>query len=648
MADQVLQLEVRLENGQLKVATRESKDQIKGFADETEKAGKKSKSAFDGIAEGVNVAKAAIAGFMALKLVGYVKDLVVSAVKSAAAFETQALSLETMLGSAEKAKLMLGKLQAFATATPFTLPGLASATEMMLGFGIAADDIIPNLKMLGDVSGGNEQKLNSLTLAFSQVSSNGKLMGQDLLQMINAGFNPLNEMSKTTGKSMGQLKQEMEKGGISAGMVRDAFISATGPGGQFAGMMDRQSQSLNGLSSTMEDTYGELGRMVGNKLLPVLKLMVIDATSAGEGLKDAAESVGIFIAESVSSFMIGFNRIRLFAAEYKRLKAEVIMGVDEIQLRIAELSGQGGSKFANQLRADLYRQKAAWADNTIEIYKAEKAIMQYSIAHANASKKAAATPKDAGKPGLPSKPDEFSGAGGVDKAAEEYTQKKALLDEFNMYDLSQNEFNQLKKNEREQQAVNYYEQVLRAKLGLDSRYAQGLATVTSTASTFMAQENIALFRFGQALAITKGVQDTASGILKAWSMGPILGPIGAAIVGTAGALQIADIAKQKPPQPPAQKVKIETPVLETGGFVQGSYSGTMVTVGEKGKSEAVVPFENDEYMNKFREAMMPGGINIYISGNLVDSQNLLELVDALQDERARNMGATKYTLRTPY
>src|SRR5690606_25401177 len=94
-------------------------------------------------------------------------------------------------------------------------------------------------KAIGDIAMGDANKMNSLTLAYSQMTSTGKLMGQDLLQMINAGFNPLNEISKKTGKSIGDLKKEMEQGKISANMVEKAFIGATSEGGQFYMMAEK-------------------------------------------------------------------------------------------------------------------------------------------------------------------------------------------------------------------------------------------------------------------------------------------------------------------------------------------------------------------------------------------------------------------------
>lgn len=176
-----------------------------------------------------------------------------------------------MLGSAELAKQHLDELNKFAVETPYDVTDLASASAMMQNFGISAKNVMPYLKMLGDVAGTDKERFKSLTLAFSQIQSSGQLMGQDLLQLINAGFNPLQEISKTTGKSMKELKDVMSKGGISAQMVTDAFMQATSAGGKFAGNLKAQSTTLNGLWSTFLGGLSELGRIIGEAAGPALK-----------------------------------------------------------------------------------------------------------------------------------------------------------------------------------------------------------------------------------------------------------------------------------------------------------------------------------------------------------------------------------------
>jgi len=191
-----------------------------------------------------------------------------SIVKMGADLEQSKISFDVLLGSAQKAKIMLDGINKFANDTPYENKGLIDNAKMMLSFGTSAEKILPNLKMLGDIAMGDANKMSSLTLAFSQMSSAGKLQGQDLLQMINAGFNPLQELQKMTGKSMGTLRSEMEKGKISATMVEAAFQHATSKGGLFFGMMDKMSQTASGKFSTLVGTLRQTGAEIGLKLLP--------------------------------------------------------------------------------------------------------------------------------------------------------------------------------------------------------------------------------------------------------------------------------------------------------------------------------------------------------------------------------------------
>lgn len=219
-------------------------------------------------------------GFSALKLVEAGKN----AIKASSNFEQANISFEVMLGSAEKAQKLVRDLEQMGNVTPFETQDLLEASKVLLNFGVSLEEIMPDLQMLGDISGGNKDKMQSLTLAFAQMSSAGRLMGQDLLQMINAGFNPLQVMSEKTGKSMAELKEAMGKGQISVNAVRQAFVDATSEGGRFYGMMDKQSQSLEGLSSTMNDAYTLMTRSISDLALPLLKEQVVEITNVINGL----------------------------------------------------------------------------------------------------------------------------------------------------------------------------------------------------------------------------------------------------------------------------------------------------------------------------------------------------------------------------
>lgn len=186
--------------------------------------------------------------------------------------EFQSTSFEVILGSKNAAQKLVNDIRQYAAKTPYEKLGLGKAAQTMLGYGIAQEKIMDNLKMLGDIAMGDENKLNSLTLAFSQVQSTGRLTGQDLLQMINAGFNPLGVIAEKTGKTIGELKKEMEKGAISAQMIEEAFRSATGPGGKFFGMANKMSRTLGGRLSTLRDNFNDLFLNLFNIIAPLLHL----------------------------------------------------------------------------------------------------------------------------------------------------------------------------------------------------------------------------------------------------------------------------------------------------------------------------------------------------------------------------------------
>lgn len=181
------------------------------------------------------------------------------------------ISFEVMLGNMDKAKQMIYDISQYAIVTPFTTKEISDGAKMLLNYGDAENNILPDLKLLGDVSGGNSEKFKNMTYGFAQIMATGRLMGQDLRQLIDAGFNPLQEMSKKTGKSMADLKKDMEDGLISSKMVRDAFISATSEGGRFYGMMKKQSQTVGGLWSTFVDTVQLRLIKLFNQLAPVIK-----------------------------------------------------------------------------------------------------------------------------------------------------------------------------------------------------------------------------------------------------------------------------------------------------------------------------------------------------------------------------------------
>lgn len=193
---------------------------------------------------------------------GVLKALGSEMIRVRGEFQSMQTAIETMVGK-DMAGQLIPQIKELAKISPLTMSDMVGAEKMMLGFNIQAEDTIKYLKAISDISMGESSKFNSLTLAFSQMSAAGKLMGQDLNQMINAGFNPLQIISEKTGKSIATLKNEMSKGAVSAEMVQQAFIDATSAGGKFYNMSENASKTINGQLSMMQDAWDNALNEIG-------------------------------------------------------------------------------------------------------------------------------------------------------------------------------------------------------------------------------------------------------------------------------------------------------------------------------------------------------------------------------------------------
>ena len=276
-----IDFEIRLRNADLRRDAEQAKKTFKGIGDRVAEEGKRIDETFK------NIGKAAAAYFTATTFFEFGKS-VVNVRKEVESLE---ISFTTLLGSESKAKALFSELNEFAVKTPMQLNDLAKGAQTLLGFGISAERVMPILKQLGDVSMGNRDKFNSLTLAFAQATSAGKLQGQDLLQMINAGFNPLNEIAKKTGKSIGELKDDMSKGKISANDLAEALESATKQGGLFYGMLEKQSKGIEGSLSNLEGAWQNVQNKIGESLQGEFVEAVELATVAVEHYEDFVKVV---------------------------------------------------------------------------------------------------------------------------------------------------------------------------------------------------------------------------------------------------------------------------------------------------------------------------------------------------------------------
>ena len=228
------------------------------------------------------------------------KSLASQIVRVRGEFQSMQTAIETMVGK-DVASGLMAQLKEMAKISPLTLTDMVNAEKMMLGFNIQAEDTVRYLQALSDISMGDSVKFKSLTLAFSQMSAAGKLMGQDLNQMINAGFNPLQIIAEKTGKSIATLKDEMSKGAVSAEMVQQAFIDATSAGGKFYQMSENASKTINGQLSMMQDAldnaFNEMGQASEEVIMEGIQLtttLIQNYETVGKVLVGLVATYGVY------------------------------------------------------------------------------------------------------------------------------------------------------------------------------------------------------------------------------------------------------------------------------------------------------------------------------------------------------------------
>lgn len=223
-------------------------------------------------------------------------------VKYNAAMETYATSFEVMTGSAEKAAEVVDELKDIAASTPFEMPELAETTQLLMNYGFTADDALDKMTMLGDISQGSADKMNRIATAYGQMSSAGKVSLEDVKQMIEAGFNPLQEISESTGESMESLYDRISAGTISVDEITASMQRSTSEGGRYFQSMEKQSLTFSGQMSTLKDNVqGLLGNVtsgifekLAQDVLPKINEVLTTVNTAFEegGFQGVLDAIG--------------------------------------------------------------------------------------------------------------------------------------------------------------------------------------------------------------------------------------------------------------------------------------------------------------------------------------------------------------------
>jgi tape measure domain-containing protein len=286
---------------------------------------------------------------------------------AASDFEQLTMQFETLTKSGEVTQKLLAEMRADAAKSPLSISDYANAGKTLLAFGGDAQTLMDTLRVLGDVSMGNSDRFGSLALAFAQTQAAGRLMGQEVLQFINAGFNPLQQISKKTGESMGELKKRMEDGAISAAEVKQAFKDATSEGGLFYQAIQKGGETTAGKIAKVKDGILSLQIAFGTGLNEGVKAgadaMVQGLSSVEKIAEEAGETVGAGIVNAINGDLeliietgklVGSALLDGMKLSLQGAGGELLAGLASMADKVAEYGhvdkDLGGAGFAKDIR----------------------------------------------------------------------------------------------------------------------------------------------------------------------------------------------------------------------------------------------------------------------------------------------------------
>ncbi len=278
-------------------------------------------------------------------------DALMSVVKSGLSYnrdmESYLTNFKVMLGDEQLAAEKLEEIRKMAASTPFTLSDLTEGTQTLLQFGIAADDTTNVLQMLGDISLGNADKMQTLVRAYGKMSSAQKVTLENVNMMIDAGFNPLNQICEATGESMADLYKRISDGKVGFEELQAAVEAATSEGGQFYNGMLEASQTFNGRLSTLQDNVAALTGKLTDGLFSALGDLIVKAnelvvsiTEDDQKLAKLKDTIGLVITV-VTSVGVAFLTYKGYLTATSA--ATVVQTAATTALAAAHKAAEGGA-----------------------------------------------------------------------------------------------------------------------------------------------------------------------------------------------------------------------------------------------------------------------------------------------------------------
>lgn len=289
----------RTKAAQLKTEQIDLKNGLKNTTNEL----KKQKAGVSGVSDEMKKMKTLITGFIAAYGGKKLWELLIG---SNDEMEQYTTSFKVMLGSASKASAMIEKMRDFAAKTPLTLENVISGGSLLMSYGVDESNLIDTMTKLGDLARGNAEKMDRITLAYGQMLAKGKVTGEELMQMTEAGVPLQTALAESIGVTGEEFSKMVSAGKVGIDDLNKAITGLTTGNGKFAGMMEKQSQTMQGMLSTLLDNLSEFMRKMGEGAFGEVKSALQEASDLlaeweEDGTLDKwAQGVGVLLKNLIA------------------------------------------------------------------------------------------------------------------------------------------------------------------------------------------------------------------------------------------------------------------------------------------------------------------------------------------------------------
>ena len=226
------------------------------------------------------------------------KELIQNIIQVRGEFQQLEVAFTTMLGSSEKANVLMAQLTETAAKTPFDLQGVANGARQLLAYGTSAEDVNETLIRLGNIAAGLSQPLGDLVYLYGTTMTQGRLYTQDLNQFTGRGIPMIKELAKEFGVAESEIKGMVEAGMIGFPEVQKVIQNLTNEGGMFFNLMQEQSKTITGQISNIGDSFS----MMLNDIGKANEGIINDALSGVSYLIENYETVGKTLLEIVGTY----------------------------------------------------------------------------------------------------------------------------------------------------------------------------------------------------------------------------------------------------------------------------------------------------------------------------------------------------------